>query len=36
VHADDLPLLCRGFGIPLAELLAHADQDDLSALQVRP
>jgi transcriptional regulator with XRE-family HTH domain len=35
VHADDLPLLCRAFGIPLAELLAHAGLHDLSALQMR-
>jgi transcriptional regulator with XRE-family HTH domain len=35
VHAGDLPLLCRALSLPLAELLAHADQDDLNALQGR-
>jgi transcriptional regulator with XRE-family HTH domain len=34
VHVGDLPLLCRALGIPLAQLLAHADQDDQNALQI--
>lgn len=29
---DDLAVICRGLGVPLAELLRGADADDLRAL----
>jgi transcriptional regulator with XRE-family HTH domain len=30
--ADDLPLLCQGLGVPLAELARRADPADLRSL----
>jgi transcriptional regulator with XRE-family HTH domain len=34
VGADDLPLLCRAFGITLAKLADGAEQDDIAALGI--
>ncbi len=32
VSADDLPILCRAFGITLAKLADGAEREDLKAL----
>jgi transcriptional regulator with XRE-family HTH domain len=34
LQLEDLPLLCEAFRLPLARLLAHADENDLAALQI--
>jgi transcriptional regulator with XRE-family HTH domain len=34
VNMDDLPGLCRVFGIPLIQLIDGADPDDLAALDL--
>jgi transcriptional regulator with XRE-family HTH domain len=34
INMDDLPGLCRVFGIPLTQLIDGADPDDLAALKL--
>jgi transcriptional regulator with XRE-family HTH domain len=34
ISMDDLPALCRVFGIPLTQLIDGADPDDLAALKL--
>jgi transcriptional regulator with XRE-family HTH domain len=34
IGVSDLPLLCRGLGIPLRDLIRGADPEDLSSLDL--